>query len=108
MAMSVFERTKEIGVLRALGWKRGRVMALILLEAAGLGVSGGILGMLTGWGALRVLAAIPQTENIMPAAVPGRMLVDAIAMAVAVGLIAGVIPAWRGAHLSPVEALRYE
>ncbi len=108
MAMSVFERTKEIGVLRALGWKRWRVMGLILLEAAVLGLSGGLLGVLTGWAALRILAMIPQTANIMPAAVPARMLIDAICMAVFVGLLAGLVPAWRGARLSPVEALRHE
>ena len=49
MAMSVFERTREIGILRALGWKRGQVMILIQLEACVLGLGGGFLGIAAGW-----------------------------------------------------------
>src|ERR1700733_446204 len=61
MAMSVFERTQEIGVLRAMGWPARRVMSLILVEAAALGVAGGFVGLFGGWIALRVLAAVPKT-----------------------------------------------
>lgn len=108
MAMSVFERTKEIGVLRAMGWSRRRVMALILLEAAALGAAGGGVGMLLGWGALHVLATLPQTASIVSTALPMRTLLDGLLMATIVGVLAGSVPAWRGAQLSPVEALRHE
>ncbi len=108
MAMSVFERTKEIGVLRALGWKRGRVMALILIEAVALGLAGGALGVLIGWGALHVLASLPQSASIVSAALPARTLLDGLGIAMLVGVLSGAVPAWRGARLSPVEALRYE
>jgi putative ABC transport system permease protein len=108
MAMSVFERTREIGILRALGWKRWRVMLLIQMEAAVLGLAGGIVGIAVGWGCLRVLAALPQTASIVSASFPLLLLVEALGMAVAAGLAAGFIPAWRGAHLSPVEALRHD
>jgi putative ABC transport system permease protein len=108
MAMSVFERTKEIGVLRALGWPARRVMGLILVEAAGLGVSGGVVGILGGWGALRLMSVIPQTKNIASASLPPAILAEALAVAVLVGLAAGFVPAWRAARLSPVEAMRYE
>jgi putative ABC transport system permease protein len=108
MAMSVFERTKEIGVLRALGWTRGRVMGVILLEATALGAVGGMAGMLMGWAALHALASLPQSASIVSAALPARTLLDGFAIAVMVGVLAGAIPAWRGARLSPVEALRHE
>jgi len=108
MAMSVFERTKEIGVLRALGWPANRVMALILVEAAGLGLSGGVVGIAGGWAALRLLSVIPQTRNIAPASLQPALLLEALAVALLVGLVAGLVPAWRAARLSPVEAMRYE
>jgi putative ABC transport system permease protein len=108
MAMSVFERTREIGILRALGWKRWRVMFLIQIEAAVLGIAGGLLGIVIGWGALRVLAALPQTASIVSASFPPLLLLEALGIAVLAGLLAGAIPAWRGAHLSPVEALRHD
>jgi putative ABC transport system permease protein len=108
MVMSVFERTREIGILRALGWKRGRILLLIQTEAAVLGFSGGILGIAVGWGALRILSALPQTASIVSASFPLLLLAEALGIAVLAGLVAGAIPAWRGAHLSPVEALRHE
>jgi len=108
MAMSVFERTREIGILRALGWKRWRILMLIQMEAATLGFVGGLLGMALGWGALRVLAVLPQTASIVSASVPPLLLLEALGIAVLAGLLAGAIPAWRGSGLSPVEALRHD
>jgi putative ABC transport system permease protein len=108
MAMSVFERTEEIGVLRAMGWSRHRVMFLILMEAAALGAAGGATGMLLGWAALHVLATLPQTASIVSTALPLMTFLDGLLMAVLVGVLAGAVPAWRGARLSPVEALRHE
>jgi len=108
MAMSVFERTREIGILRALGWKGRHVILLILTEAAALGLTGGLLGILVGWGSLRVLSALPQTASVVSASVSPLHLAESLVIAVASGLLAGAYPAWRGAHLSPVEALRYE
>ncbi len=108
MAMSVFERTREIGILRALGWKRGQVLILIQLEAAVLGLGGGLLGIAFGWGALRLLAALPQTASIVSASVPLPLLAEALGIAILAGLIAGALPAWRGARLSPVEALWHD
>jgi putative ABC transport system permease protein len=108
MAMSVFERTREIGVLRALGWKRWQVLILIQLEAAVLGLGGGFLGIGVGWCALHLLAILPQTASIVSASLPWPLLAEALGIAVLAGLIAGAIPAWRGAQLSPVEALRHD
>jgi len=108
MAMSVFERTREIGILRALGWKGWHVIVLILTEATALGVIGGLAGIAIGWGGLRLLAALPQTASIASASVSPMHLAEAMLIAIASGVAAGTYPAWRGAHLSPVEALRYE
>jgi putative ABC transport system permease protein len=108
MAMSVFERTREIGILRALGWKRWQVLILIQLEAVVLGFGGGLFGIIIGWGALRVLALLPQTASIVSASFPWSLLPEALGIAVLAGLAAGAIPAWRGARLSPVEALRHD
>ena len=108
MAMSVFERTREIGILRALGWKRWRVVLLIQTEATVLGFAGGLLGIGLGWGLLRLLSTLPQTASIVSAAVSPLHLLEALGIAVLSGLAAGAIPAWHAAHLSPVEALRHD
>jgi putative ABC transport system permease protein len=108
MAMSVYERTREIGILRALGWNRGLVLILIQLEAAILGVGGGFLGIAFGWCALHLLAALPETASIVSTSLPAFVLAEAIGIGVLAGLIAGALPAWRAAQLSPVEALRYD
>ena len=108
MAMSVFERTREIGILRALGWNSRRVLLLIQIEAAALGLAGGILGIGFGFLALKVLSRLPQTASVVAATFSAPILVEALAIAILAGLIAGIIPSWRGARLSPVEALRYD
>ncbi len=108
MAMSVYERTREIGILRALGWNRHQVMILIQLEAAFLGLSGGFLGIAFGWCGLHLLASLPQTASIVSTSLPVILLAESLGIAVLAGLIAGALPAWRASKLSPVEALRYD
>jgi len=108
MAMAVFERTREIGILRALGWRRWRVILLIQLESAALGSIGGVVGLVGGWGALRLLASLPMTANVADASISFAHAEMALAIAVLIGLAAGALPAWRAARLSPVEALRHD
>jgi putative ABC transport system permease protein len=108
MAMSVFERTREIGILRALGWKSWSIMLLIQTEAAVLGVVGGLAGIGVGVGVMHLMAALPQTASVVSSYVNSWHLLEALGIAVLAGLVAGAIPAWRGAHLSPVEALRHD
>jgi len=108
MVMSVFERTQEIGVLRAIGWKRWQVLALIQFESAALGLCGGLLGILLGWLALRVLSVLPQTASLISPSLRISLFVEAIVIAVLSGLIAGALPAWRAGKLSPMEALRHD
>src|ERR1700677_1967028 len=108
MAMSVFERTREIGILRALGWNRLQVLAHIEIEAVMLGFCGGFLGIALGWCALRVLAILPRTASLVSASLHWQLLAEAMGIAVFAGLIAGAIPAWRAGQLSPVDALRHD
>jgi putative ABC transport system permease protein len=108
MAMSVFERTREIGILRAIGWKTWRVLMLIQVEATVLGFVGGIIGIGFGWGALHLLSTLPETASIVSTNLPPLHLAQSMIISVLSGLIAGAYPAWRGAHLSPVEALRHD
>ncbi len=108
MAMSVHERTREIGILRAIGWKRGRIMLLIQLEAATLGLGGGLSGIVFGWCALHLLAALPQTASIVSATPPVPLLAEALGISILAGLIAGALPAWHASQLSPVDALCHD
>lgn len=108
MAMSVFERTREIGILRALGWKRWHILAHIEIEALTLGLAGGFLGIGLGWCALRVLASLPKTASFFAATLHWPLLAEAVGIAMLAGLIAGALPAWRAGRLSPVDALRHD
>jgi putative ABC transport system permease protein len=108
MAMSVFERTREIGILRALGWKSWNILLLIQVEAVVLGLVGGVFGIGVGWGALHLLSTFPQTASVVSASVDPLHLLQALGIAMLSGVAAGAIPAWRGAHLAPVEALRHD
>lgn len=108
MTMSVYERTREIGILRAIGWRRGQVLVLIQLEAAAVGLGGGFLGIAFGWCALHLLAAMPQTAGIVLASFPVPLLAEALGIAILSGLIAGALPAWRASQLSPMGALRFD
>jgi len=73
-----------------------------------LGLGGGILGIGFGWGGLRLLSSLPQTASVVSAQIDPLHLVEALGISVLSGLAAGALPAWRGAHLSPVEALRHD
>ena len=108
MAMSVFERTQEIGILRALGWNRWQVLAHIEIEAITLGLCGGLLGVALGWCALQVLAVFPWTASLVSASLHWQFLAEAVGIAGFSGLIAGALPAWRAGQLSPVDALRHD
>jgi len=105
LTIAVAERTAEIGLLRAIGATRRRILLLFLGEAALLAAVGGVAGLLLGWGiALALQFGIPA----LPVHTPWSYAVLAEAVAVVVGLAAGVMPARRAARLDPLEALRSE
>jgi len=105
MTISVTERTSEIGLLRALGAQRGQILSLFLGEAILLSSLGGILGLCLGIGIAQLLKlGLPA----LPVNTPWMFVGMAEAVAVGIGLAAGVVPASRAARLDPVEALRAE
>jgi len=108
MLMSVLERTREIGVLRALGWRKRQVLGMILQESLVLGVVGGICGILLGL-TLGGLVTLVQGMwgSIEPAYAP-QIFVQAVVVALVAGVLGGLYPAWRATRMHPVEALRYE
>ncbi len=108
MSMAVIERTREIGVLRAVGWGRRRVLTLILWEAVSLTAAGAGLGIVLGLTGLRVLAQVPLMRLLAVSKVAPDLYLQTIALAIPLGLLGGWLPAYRATQVSPVEALRYE
>jgi putative ABC transport system permease protein len=107
MLMSVFERTREIGLLRAVGWSRRRIAGLIVLEGLVLSLAGGALGVPLGW--LEVLAATKVVEmGWIPSMVEPSVALQAVLLATVIGVLGSLYPGLRAASLEPTEALRYE
>lgn len=108
MIMSVFERTREIGILRAVGWRRTRVLQLIIGESLMLGVLAAFAGTLLGWGVARSVTLLPQVRGLISPVYAPDLFAQALMIALGVGLVGGLYPAYRASKISPQEALRYE
>ena len=108
MLMSVLERTREIGVLRALGWRRRQVVGMILREALALGIVGGVFGILLGFGLGWSFTRIPTVGGMISPQYDAQLLLLALSVAVVTGVLGGLYPAWRATRMQPIEALRYE
>ncbi|WP_406662904.1 ABC transporter permease [Gallaecimonas sp. GXIMD1310] len=106
MLVSVTERTREIGILKALGATRGHILWQFLAEAVLLCLLGGIIGLAVGYGlAMLITAMIPS----LPAAtVPWWAVALSLGFSASVGVIFGILPAFKAANLHPIDALRYE
>lgn len=110
MIMAVYERTKEIGVLKAVGWKSKRILGMILGETLVLTIVSGIVGTIFGILMSEVGMALiggGNEQSLSLAYNPSTFLL-AFGVAIAVGLIGGIYPAYRASKLAPTEALRYE
>jgi putative ABC transport system permease protein len=105
MLMTVLERTHEICVLLAIGWKRSRIVRMILWESALLGFLGGVVGVLIGVVGVKLLITTPAIRGLLEPELSPKLFVVAVAIAVVVGVFSGIYPAWRSSRFTPSHAL---
>jgi ABC-type lipoprotein release transport system permease subunit len=118
MIMSIRERTREIGIMKSIGGSNGEIMRIFFVEAILIGLTGGVLGVISGWGTDRLLNAwanryVAQQvgraiRHIEFFTIPWYLIAGAITFAVLVSLIAAIYPAFSAARVDPIKALRYE
>jgi putative ABC transport system permease protein len=108
MLVSVSERTREIGIRKAIGAKRRDILRQFLIESASLSFTGGIIGLIIGIGTSMAMGKIQMgNSSIQPEVSPGIVIL-ALAVSIGTGLISGTYPATRAARLDPIESLRHE
>jgi putative ABC transport system permease protein len=105
MLVSVTERTREIGLRKAVGARRHDILVQFLMEAVTLALAGGLIGIGIGFAGAQVISAL--VENFRSVVTPQAVLLATLVSA-AVGLASGLYPAWRASRLNPIDALRYE
>ena len=109
MLVSVTERTREIGIRKAVGAKRRDILQQFLLEAAMLSLSGGAVGIIGGWAVSWLVSTFSEAAGItLNAVVSWDIVILAISVSVFIGLVSGIYPAMRAARLNPIDALHYE
>jgi putative ABC transport system permease protein len=109
MLVSVTERTREIGIRKAVGAKRRDILLQFLLEAAMLSLTGGVIGIIGGWGVSWLIAIVSKALGYsIQSMVSADIVLLAIFVSVFIGLASGVYPAMRAARLNPIDALHYE
>jgi len=107
MLVSVTERTREIGIRKAVGAKRRDILVQFLLEAAVLSLLGGAVGIIGGWTLSFLISLIDIGGITLHSVVSADIVILAVSVSVIIGLASGVYPAMRAARLNPIEALRY-
>ncbi len=108
MAMSVFERTQEIGILRAIGWRKSRVVRMILFESILMSLGGALVGTVGAIVLARVLSRMPAFSSSISSQIPLPVIGQGVAIALLLGLVGGLYPAIYGARLYPTEAIRHD
>jgi putative ABC transport system permease protein len=104
MLVSVVERTREIGIRKALGARERDIWSQFLIEASFLSFSGGIIGVIVGW----VASLIINNTGLMTTLVTADIVILALSVSIGIGLFFGFYPARQASHLNPIEALRSE
>ena len=108
MIMSVFERTREIGILRAVGWTGFRVVRMVVIESAFLCLIAAFFGVALGLLASRAILLVPSVSSFLTPAYEPAVFARALAVGILVALVGALYPSIRAARLSPMEALRHE
>ncbi|MGB7762423.1 MAG: FtsX-like permease family protein [Bryobacteraceae bacterium] len=108
LLMSVSERTREIGLLCAIGWRPSRIVAMVMLDGLVVSAGGAVAGIGFGLCCLRWIARHPRLGGLFQPEVTAGLVVEGAAMAILIGLLAGLYPAWRATRLSPMDLLRSE
>lgn len=100
MFVSVAERTREIGIRKAIGAKRRNILTQFLIEAASICLLGGLIGLVIAWPITLIL------QRFLPATLSMTVVGIAIGLSLLTGVVSGFLPAWRAALMNPVDALR--
>lgn len=108
MTTSVLERTREIGIAMAIGWRKTTVIYMVLFESSLIGFIGGICGVLLGQGLMYLLVMSPQLKGFMSMSYDFVFAAQAVAIASGLGLCSGLYPALKAIAVEPVRSLRYE
>ena len=108
MTMSVSERTREIGVRKAIGASDGQIMSQFVSESAVIGLIGGVAGLVLGLMIASAGNAAGEASGNSIFLVTTRLMIGSVLFAVALGVVSGLYPAYHAASLNPVQALRYE
>jgi putative ABC transport system permease protein len=108
LLMAVLERTREIGVLSAVGWPARRILSLFVLEGMLTACIGGAVGVALGAGGRQWLTRLPRLRGFIEPDVTGTLLGTVVAASILLGIMGSLYPAWRAVRLDPVEALQYE
>jgi putative ABC transport system permease protein len=104
MLATVLERTREIGIRRAIGARQRDIVRQFLIEAVLISIVGGLVGIATGFGGSVIIAAIAGWATVVTA----TSVIVAFGVSVTIGLLFGIYPAMQAARLDPIEAIRYE
>ena len=107
MMKAVSERTREIGVLRAIGWTRKRIIKMIIGESILLSLIAIVIGMMVGIGVVEILSTTQMLSGLSPS-YSVLLFLKGVVVALLLGIIGGVYPAYKASKLEPTEALRYE
>jgi putative ABC transport system permease protein len=108
MIMSVYERTREFGVLKALGWKDKRILTMIIGESLVITIIAALVGMVLGVVGVNLILMVPTVGGFIEPVYSLQLFLRGLGIALVVGVVGGIYPAYRATRLSPTEALRYE